>query len=292
MSHFYKYLLPFAAIFALVYIALSLIVLKWQSRLIFVPSQKIEITPKELDVPYDEVWLPVNETDRLHGWWIPSPVPRIGVVLYFHGNANNISSHINEARMFRQLGFDVLLVDYRGYGRSVGQFPNEERVYQDAQIAWDYLTQQKSVEPQDIFIYGHSLGGAIAIELAVNNPQVAALIIEGSFTSIRQMGEYRTFFSIFPLDLIVHQHFDSLSKIKHLQMPLLFIHGIEDTVVPAKMSQVLYDAATAPKKLLLVPNADHNDVALVGGEKYWQTVWEFYQMVRSDRGKVISSSDG
>lgn len=279
-------LLTTVEIGAISYLAICMSLLKWQNRLIFSPSSTIQVTPTQLGLSYEEIWLRVSETEHLNGWWISSPFPKRGVLLYLHGNGDNIGGNITHAQLFQQLGWDVFLIDYRGYGRSKGKFPSEARVYHDAQIAWDYLREQKGIQPQDIFIYGHSLGGAIAIELAVRNPQAAGLIVESSFTSIRNMVNFRSIYRIFPIELILHQRFDSLSKIESLQMPLLLIHGIEDRIVPARMSQTLYDAATVPKKLLLVPYANHNNVASVSGEEYLQTWLDFYQLVRTNQREL------
>ncbi len=203
------------------------------------------------------------------------------MLLYLHGNGINISANIAHTNRFYQLGFSVLLIDYRGYGRSQGDFPNEMRVYQDAATAWQYLTQQQQIPPQQIFIYGHSLGGAIAIDLAVKHPQAAGLIVESSFTSIREMVSTQKSFSIFPVDLILTQRFESIKKVSQLRMPVLFIHGTADSTVPSYMSQKLYDAALEPKQLILVPGAEHNDVAVVSGGKYLQWVQLFVQKAKT-----------
>jgi uncharacterized protein len=210
------------------------------------------------------------------------PVPPLNkealgrVVLYLHGNGSNVGANVEHANRFHGLGLSVFLIDYRGYGNSQGDFPSESRVYEDVQLAWDYLVKQRRINPNQIYIYGHSLGGAIAIDLAVRHPEAAGLIVEGSFTSVRAMVDFqKPLFRVFPIDFLLAQRFDSLSKVDRLQMPVLFIHGTADTVVPAQMSQKLFDAAPEPKQLYIVPNGGHNNAAQIGGAEYLLTVRQF-----------------
>jgi fermentation-respiration switch protein FrsA (DUF1100 family) len=259
-----------------------------QTRMIFFPSSVIEATPGDFDMSFEEVWLPVGN-GRVHGWWIPygQDNPELGVILHLHGNAINMGANLAQAQRFHQLGLSVLMIDYRGYGRSQGDFPNEQQVYQDAEASWRYLTQTRQISPQQIVIYGHSLGGAIAIELASHHTNAAGLIVESSFTSMRQMVDYTSPRSIFPTDLLLTQKFSSLTKVSALQMPLLLIHGGADQKVPAWMSQALYDAASEPKQLYLVPLAAHNDVGAAAGAAYLRVVGKFVQNLV----KVQVSSD-
>ncbi|MGB3266929.1 MAG: alpha/beta fold hydrolase, partial [Microcoleus sp.] len=199
-----------------------------------------------------------------------------GVVLYLHGNGSNVGANVEHAHRFHRLGLSVFLIDYRGYGKSQGDFPSEYRVYEDAEFAWDYLVKQRGIHPNQIYIYGHSLGGAIAIDLAVRHPEAAGLIVEGSFTSVRAMVDFQKgLFWMFPIDFLLTQRFDSLSKVDRLQMPVLFIHGTADTVVPSQMSKKLFDAAPEPKQLYMVPDGGHNNVAEIGGAEYLQRFRQF-----------------
>jgi len=252
--------------------------------------------------------------ESVHGWWIPAsetppspPLRRGGarkgervqatpqshrravasvrtlnkgglgrVVLYLHGNGSNVGANVEHANRFHRLGLSVFAIDYRGYGKSQGDFPSESQVYEDAQLAWDYLVKQRGVNPHQIYIYGHSLGGAIAIDLAVRHPEAAGLIVEGSFTATRAMVDFQKgLFWLFPIDWLLTQRFDSLSKVDRLQMPVLFIHGTADNVVPVEMSKKLFDAAPEPKQLYIVPDGGHNNVAQIGGAEYLQIVSQF-----------------
>jgi uncharacterized protein len=254
-----------------------------QTRFIFVPSTVIEKTPELFNLQYEEVWLPVfdstGKAERIHGWWIKANQPGSKVLLYLHGNGFNISANIAQAKIFQQLGFSVLLIDYRGYGRSEGGFPSEVYVYQDAATAWDYLVKDKKIPPSQILIYGHSLGGAIAIDLAAKYPDAAGLIVESTFTSIRKVIDYRNTFWMFPVDLILTQGFESIDKVSKLKMPILFIHGTTDSTIPAFMSEQLYNAAPEPKKLILIPGAGHNNVANFAPSQYTKGIKSFLEEV-------------
>jgi uncharacterized protein len=270
----------------ILYLGLCLFLRYWQSRLIFFPPTEIATTPAEVNLPYKEVWLPVS-TGKIHGWWIKSSQPNAPALLYFHGNGSNIGDLINRASRFHQLGLSVLLIDYRGYGKSSGPFPNESLVCEDAQAALTYLTQTRQLPPHRIFLYGHSLGGAVAIELASRHPQLAGIIIEGSFTSVSAVAKEISLYRLFPIDWILTQKFDSINKIPNLKMPMLFIHGTADDIVPSKMSQELYAVAPQPKQLLLVPEAGHDDVAKLGGVKYLQAIEQFIEQAsKSHRNKL------
>ncbi|BAZ66442.1 phospholipase/carboxylesterase [Fischerella sp. NIES-4106] len=148
----------------LTYCAVCILIFLRQTRFIFFPSSTIETTPRFLNLPYEEIWLPIqiqlHQLEYIHGWWLRANQSNGKVLLYLHGNGINIGANITNASRFYQLGFSVLLIDYRGYGNSRGRFPNEKRVYEDAVIAWNYLVHQRRITPSQIFIYGHSLGGA------------------------------------------------------------------------------------------------------------------------------------
>lgn len=277
-------LLSIGAIAIILYTAACLYLFFQQTRFIFFPSSAIETTPKFFNLDYQEVWLPVKTrsggVERMHGWWIPASQANAQVLLYLHGNGINIGANVAHANRFHRLGFSVLLPDYRGYGRSEGSFPTEASVYQDAAVAWDYLVQERKIQPRQIFLYGHSLGGAVAIDLAVKHPDAAGLIVESSFTSIRDLVDYQAIYRIFPINLILHQRFDSIRKVRSLALPVLFIHGTADLRVPAIMSQQLYEAAPEPKQLILIPDAGHNNTAETAGDKYFQLMQKFVQQAK------------
>jgi uncharacterized protein len=257
----------------ILYLGISLL-LRWgQTKLIFFPDRFLRVTPATYNLNYRDVWIPVDR-EQIHGWWIPSSDVST-VLLYLHGNGSNNGDGVDLAANFRQLGLSVLTIDYRGYGKSSATFPNETRVYEDVEAAWNYLIDRQKIKPQNIFIYGHSLGGAIAIDLAKKHPEMAGLIVFGTFTSMRDMVELNSFFKILPLNWILTQKFDSITKIKSLQVPILIVHGTDDRIVPVTMSKDLFAAASEPKKLVLIPGGDHNDLFPGNEPKYRRIVQQF-----------------
>lgn len=250
-----------------------------QTRLVFVPKREVTTTPAAEKLVFEDVWIPVvdgrsaGQPSRIHAWWIPNQSSK-KVLLYLHGNGINIGANVGQAARLQRLGLSVLLIDYRGYGKSEGDFPSEVNVYADAQAAWLYLTQKRQIPAQKIYIYGHSLGGAVAIDLAVQHPQAAGLIVQSSFTSIPAMTRTISWMRWFPPQ-IVHQRFDSIAKVKQLQIPVLYIHGTADNLIPDTMSQELFAATPGQKQLMLVPGGGHNNVAEIGGEAYLQKLRDF-----------------
>ena len=283
-----KSLVAIGTFLAIAYSAACIFLFTAQSKFIFFPTRAIETTPDDLQLRYQDVVLPISSkkgaVQSVHGWWIPASKRPVNqgesgkVVLYLHGNGLNVGANVEHANRFHRLGLSVFLIDYRGYGQSQGDFPTESQVYQDAQLAWDYLVKKRGINPNQIYIYGHSLGGAIAIDLAVRHPEAAGLIVEGSFTSTRAMVDFQKgLYRMFPIDLLLTQRFDSIAKVDRLQIPVLFIHGTADYIVPVEMGRKLFDAAPEPKQLYIVPDAGHNNLAQFAGAEYLQKVRHFLE---------------
>ena len=264
-----------------------------QGNYIFFPDQQIRATPALYQVPYQDVYIPVRkptgEIEEIHGWWIPSDKKGAKTLLYLHGNSANMGKEAERAHLFHKLGLSLLLIDYRGFGKSGGDFPSESQVFEDAEAAWQYLIQMKKIRPEEIFVYGHSLGGAIAIELALHHPETPGLIIESSFTRARDLAVKNWWAHYIPLDLLFVQRFDSISKVQSLRMPILFIHGTADPTVPYPMSQQLFATANSQKQLLLIPGGDHNHNFKIGGSRYSETIRTFVEpKQRSPRPGVFT----
>lgn len=247
-----------------------------QRESIFEPAALLQTSPARLGAPFEELRILSGsgaERGDLHAWWIPAEKPDASTVLYLHGNSRNISYNLENALRYRALGCNLLLVDYRGYGKSTGGKPSEAKVYEDAEAAWQYLVRQRGVKPQQLFIYGHSLGGAVAIDLALRHPEAAGLIAESTFTSMQAMGELK--YDLLPAGLLLNQRFESLQKIPQLKIPLLLIHGTWDQKVPVGMTQQLFEAAPQPKTLVLVEGGEHSNNAAVGWIEYRDAVSDF-----------------
>jgi hypothetical protein len=285
IKHRFKW--AFAGISAMIVIAyVSGCAYMWanQKYYIFMPQRELSQTPADHDLKFEDIYLPVSSEnggriERMHCWWIPADQPSNRYLIYLHGSAFNIGANISHALRFKNLGFSVLLISYRGYGRSEGNFPTEVQVYADAETAWDYLVYHKGISPGNIYIYGHSLGGAVAINLAIARPEAGGLIVEAAFTSIADMGRQHKLYRFLPIELITHQRFDSINKINRLKMPVLILHGTEDSVVPYEMSRQLYEKAPGPKRIKLILGGGHNNSARVGGAEYLNTVKEFIDLV-------------
>lgn len=274
-----KLLVTFIVLLSLAYFAECIYLWSQQSRLIYSPERSVKSTPDDYHLAFEGVRIPVADEKRgaqfLDGWWIPSDATPRRSLLYLHGTGSNIGANLDASKRFHGLGFSVLLIDYRGYGRSDGDFPSESGIYEDAQSAWSYLTTERDYAPQEIFIYGHSLGGAVAVDLAHDQPEAAGLILESTFTSMAALANRNPWFRFLPLDLILDQRFDSLSKIPYVQVPILLIHGKADRTVPFEMSRTLFEEARSPKELLLIPGGSHNNSGKVGRTLYTRAVEAF-----------------
>jgi fermentation-respiration switch protein FrsA (DUF1100 family) len=201
--------------------------------------------------------------DGLHAWWVPATAPSVGHVLFCHGNAGNVGDRAPHAALLSAAGFDVLLFDYRGYGRSAGR-PGETGTYADARHARDALLRQDGVDPARVLYLGESLGGAIALELAIAHPP-AGLILQSTFTSIRDIA--RVHYRIVPRAL-VPDAYPSLERIRYLRAPLLVLHGARDALVPLMHGEALFDAAPEPKRLEVFSHGQHNDLVLGSGDRW------------------------
>jgi alpha-beta hydrolase superfamily lysophospholipase len=231
--------------------------------------------PTDLGIDYEEVWINQSSRDRLHAWWVPiaqTDNQPAKTIIYFHGNSGNLSKYVYVIERLHKAGFSVFMINYRGYGCSGGDFPRETNIYEDAATALDYLTEEKQISTQDIFAYGYSLGGAVAIDLAVKNPDLAGLIVESSFTSMQEMASFNAPKWI-PINLLLTERFNSIAKIPNLDMPLLIFHGTADEVIPTYMGERLYEAAPEPKELVIVPTANHGNTAELAGSNYVQAIW-------------------
>lgn len=183
-----KWLLSLAAVSALSYLSACAYMWGAQRQHIFEPEPLLQTTPGRNGMRYEEVRIPCGK-DELHGWWIPAVQADAPALLYLHGNSRNISNNMAQTARLHSMGYNLLLVDYRGYGKSNGGEPSEDKMYEDAEAAWNYLAGRRAVPPQRAFIYGNSLGGAVAIDLAVRHPEAAGLIAESTFTSMIAMAE-------------------------------------------------------------------------------------------------------
>ena len=235
-----------------------------QREWIFRPNKELVRTPSDYGLAYEDLWLKVPGEDgasqTVHGWWIPGD-PKAPALLYLHGSRWNIGNNLFRIARLQRMGYSVLAIDYRGFGRSDGDLPSEKQAYEDAQAGWEELARRVP-EPHRRVIYGHSLGGAIGIETALRHPEASALVVESSFTSIRAMVG-QSAYGFLPVGIVLTQHFDSIVKVPKLRVPVMFVHGAADRWVPPSMSEELHAAAPEPKRLMLVDGASHSNVTAV-----------------------------
>jgi fermentation-respiration switch protein FrsA (DUF1100 family) len=242
------------------------------STYIYYPEPYLIATPDRLGLRFEEVLLESEPGVDLHAWFFSRSDP-LATLLFCHGNAGNISHRLENVRYLVEAGLQVLLFDYRGYGRSTGE-PSEAGLYRDAEVAWNHMVGRQDAAGAPHVIFGRSLGGAVAIDLA---SRVAAdgLIVESTFTSIQTLARL-----IFPFPVPnLPVKYDSLSKVKKLKIPLLAIHGMRDELIPYQDGKALFDAAPEPKAWYPIPGAGHNDTYLVGGQVYFQRLASFSREV-------------
>ncbi len=210
---------------------------------------------------------------RLHGLWVPQPDPAAPVLLFLHGVHWDVRASAPRMRQLHALGFAVLGLDYRGFGRSSAAMPSETLMAEDARAAWDWLARTYPTSRR--FVFGHSLGGAVAVQLAHAVSDEAGLIVEGGFTSVADVFR-STRWGWLPITGLITQRFDAASRIAHVGSPVLVVHAAEDTMIKPRLGRELYELAREPKRFVLVEGAVHENTAEVGQRQYRQALRELY----------------
>jgi len=240
---------------ALAYGAVLVLVFVFQSHLVFFPGTGREIlgTPQSYGLGFETVGIPTADGETLQAWWVPAEGAR-GTVLFFHGNAGNISHRLDYLLMFNRLRYSTLIVDYRGYGKSSGT-PSEAGTYRDAGAAWQYLLTERAARPQDIVIAGESLGAAVATWLAAQiTPR--AVVLLSTFTSVNDLGAQVYWF--LPVRLLSRIGYDNRENLKRIRAPVFIAHSRDDDIVPYSHGKQLYEVANEPKSFLEM-RGGHND---------------------------------
>lgn len=234
---------------------------------LYYPSKQLEFKPSDIGLDYDEILFESGDGTKLYGWFVPTVDSNISVI-FVHGNGGNISHRLDKIRVFNELNVNIFIFDYRGYGKS-GGVPSERGLYLDTKAAYDYI-KQKELKGK-VIIYGESLGGALAVDLA-SKDNIDGLILEGTFTSIADMAKI-----IYPWmpAVFLKTKFDSISKISRVSAPKLHMHSEFDDIIPFRMAKQLFDAASEPKKFVLLEGM-HNDAFFISAVKVRSELKDFF----------------
>ncbi|HEU4386942.1 MAG TPA: alpha/beta hydrolase [Blastocatellia bacterium] len=277
-----------ARIVLLVLFGAAAAIMIFEDRLIYFPSRypegnwKVNASPRhegEVWARVEDIWLVTSDAVKLHGWYCTpvrtehgnaTSLPVRQVLLWLHGNAGNITDRYDMIEEMVKLPVEIFIIDYRGYGRSEGR-PSEEGLYRDASAAWEFLVNTRGIDPHRVIIFGKSLGGAVAIELATR-VEPGGLIVQSSFTSVADMADTVVPIVVRPL---LRTRMDSLGKISRVSCRKLFVHSRADEVVPFELGHRLYEAASQPKEFYEVKGARHNETYLVGGAPYFSALRDF-----------------
>jgi uncharacterized protein len=238
-----------------------------ERKSIYFPMRHITSTPSAAGLDYKEEYFETSDGKKIHAWFIPREDAE-QVVLFSHGNAGNIGHRLDKIKMLNNIGLNVFIYDYRGYGNSSGS-PSEQGLYKDAHAAYDYLVSEMGVSHDNIILYGESIGGAVSVELA-HSRSVKGLITESTFTSVKDMAHMA--FPLIPY-FVFSSRFDSISKISDIKCKKLVIHSIDDEIVPFSQGERLFAAASEPKQFLRI-RGGHNTA-------FWDSVKEYKEGIRS-----------
>lgn len=241
----------------------------FQPKLIYFPSNRLDTSPTDAGLAFEDVHIHTQDGVTLHGWFVPAAGSQL-TLLFLHGNGGNISHRLDSLVIFNQLGLNSFIFDYRGYGRSTGS-PSEPGTYTDALAAWEYLTTERGVAPEHIIVFGRSLGGAVAIWLVANRV-ARALIVESCFTSIPDLAAHH--YPLFPVRWLSWFSYDSLKRIGGITIPVLFVHSRNDQIVPYHHGRQLFAAAPQPKRFVEI-HGDHNGGFLQSIDVYVASIQSF-----------------
>ena len=262
---------------AIAYLALGGYFYFEQAKFLFpAPKNFDKTTPAAAGLAFDDLRIPVGTKGYLHAWRIPGQTSSQNVILVFHGNGYVLDSvGEEEAVDLHRIGASLLLVDYRGYGLSTAVVPNEATIQDDADAALHYLLSDLAIPSVRVFVMGRSIGSGPATYLAAKTPGLGGLILATPFTSIGDAAKASWYFRLYPIDLMLHTHFDNLSRIASVRAPVLIVAGTADTLTPPPMARRIFARANEPKQIYLVNGAEHNNLLTVGGQALVQVLQRF-----------------
>jgi len=252
-----------------IYIVFAAFLFIFQSHYVYYPVRALSTDPGSIGLQFENVLLETADGVKLSGWFIPSEGAR-GVLLFCHGNAGNISHRLESIQIFHQLGLDVFIFDYRGYGQSEGK-PTEPGTYKDAQAAWRYLIEERQVNPNEVIFFGRSLGAAVAAWLAQSHVP-GALILESPFTSLGDIAG--TLYPYLPVRLLLRFEYNTAEYLDKVNCPVLIVHSRDDEIMPFSHGQRLFQLAREPKRFVEI-SGTHNEGFITSGKRYQEGVRTF-----------------
>lgn len=259
-----------------------------QGEWIFNPNHTVGRFYQGLPSGAREEWIAVgNGDEKVHAWWIPAPQSDAPALLYLHGARWDLTGNVRQIAQWSKLGFSVLAIDYRGFGKSTLRTPSEKAAYEDAEAAWAKLASWAPNAKR--YVVGHSLGGGVATYIAAKMSDVSGAVLEGTFTSVPEMAKTMKW-GVFAFDAIITQRFENLARIKDIRCPVLIAHGAADAVVPVQMGEQLYAATTAPKKFFRVENAGHTNLMVNHADAYAAAVSEHFGLRLAVNGAGAQSA--
>ncbi len=256
----------------IIYTVIVAVVWLMQDRLLYLPNmptRELQASPADRGWEYESVNLETEDGTRIHGWWLPQPAAR-GTLIFFHGNAGNISHRLESLAIFRALDLSVLIIDYRGYGQSEGR-PSEAGLRQDARAAWRHVWEERGIEAERIVLFGRSLGSAVASELALEH-RPGVLILESPFRSVPRMAQ--DVYPFLPARWLARMDFDNEAHVREITVPTLVVHSRDDEIIPFSHGEAVYEAAAGPKDLLIL-RGGHNTAFMDSRRHYMDGLERF-----------------
>jgi uncharacterized protein len=284
----------FRRIVAVLAVSLLVVYVAWCTLFYFVqgeitfpaPAHYPKATPSDAGMVFEDLYIPVNASEQIHAWWIPSSTSSNKVLLVFHGNGYVIEQGfggelrpLGEFIPLHHVGANLLLVDYRGYGSSSPGAGSEKSAYEDARAAFHYLTAQRAVPGSEVILVGRSIGTGVATEMAKEHPDAGGLILISPLTSVSDVAKRIWYLRPVPLSILLRDRLENLSKIGSVHVPVFLTVGAEDDLTPPVMAQTLFQSANQPKQLYLVPGANHNDIMALGGQMLEDRIRAFVQTI-------------
>ncbi len=266
------------------YSILALVLYFMQTAFLYSPVRQVPYNPGDINLPFENVVFETKDRLKLSAWFIPAEKAQL-TVLFCHGNGGNMTHRLDTINILNELGLNCFIFDYRGYGASEGK-PSEAGTYRDAEAAYKWLTKKKNISPENIILFGRSLGGSIAAYLATKI-EAKALIVESSFTSYVDIG--KKFYPYMPIRLAAIYSYKTIDYVRNAHMPVMIIHSRNDEVIPFEFGLRLYDAANEPKEFIEI-SGSHNDGFLFSGEIYrnaWSNWLEFLKGYQPATGPVL-----